>query len=164
VTTRQPYWKRRAQSTALVIGLSLFFVLATFFLVTAPLFWDWVRDAIGLPQSVDFLANLVRYAVGGFGLFAIVALLCGLLPNVRLSWWGILPGAVLVVLCLVATTILYTIYLAEFTDYATIYGNLGGVIAALMFFFIVSAIVVFGAQLNAVIEEARHGEAAASRV
>jgi membrane protein len=163
VTTRRPYWKRRAQSTAMVIGLSLFFVLATLCLVIAPLFWDWIRDAVGLSQDFNFLVKLARYAVGGLGLFAIVAMLYKLLPNVRLSWWGILPGAILVVICLMGTSILYTAFLADFTDYATVYGNLGGVIGALMFFFIVGAIVVFGAQLNAVIEEARHGEVGGSR-
>jgi membrane protein len=163
VTTRRPYWKRRAQSTAMVLGLSLFFILATFSLVITPLFWDWLRDALGLSRSIDFLADVVRYAVGGLGLFAIIAMLYRLLPNVRLSWWGILPGATLVVLSLMVTSFLYTAFLTDFTDYATVYGNLGGVIAALTFFFLVSAIVVFGAQLNAVIEEARHGEVGRGR-
>lgn len=163
VTTKRPYWKRRAQSTAMVLGLSLFFILATFCLVIAPLFWDWLRDALGLSHSIDLAAKLARYALGGLGLFAIIAMLYRLLPNVRLSWWGVLPGAVLAVLCLMGSSILYTAFLADFTDYATVYGNLGGVIGALMFFFIISAIVVFGAQLNAVIEEARHGEVGGSR-
>jgi membrane protein len=163
VTTRRPYWKRRAQSTAMVFGLSLFFILATFCLVIAPLFWEWLRDAFGLSQSFDIMAKLARYALGGIGLFAIIVMLYRLLPNVRLSWWGVLPGATLVVVCLMATSILYTAFLADFTDYATVYGNLGGVIGALMFFFIISAIVVFGAQLNAVIEEARHGDVGGSR-
>ncbi len=134
VTTRRPYWKRRAQSTAMVIVLSSFFVLATFCLVLAPLVWDWLRDGLALSQDFNFLVNLARYAAGGLGLFAIVAMLYKLLPIVRLSWWRILPGATLLVLCLMGTSILYTAFLADFTDYATVYGNLGGVIGALMFF------------------------------
>ncbi len=52
--------------------------------------------------------------------------------------------------------------MAGLTDYATVYGNLGGVIAAMMFFFAVGAIVVFGAQLNAVLEESKHPEPAST--
>ena len=145
----------------MVIGLSTFFVLATFCLVITPLFWDLVQESFGLPEIFDVLAGLAGYGLGGLGLFAIVALLYRLLPNVRLSWWGILPGAILVVPGLIGTSVLHTAFLVDFTDYATVYGNLGGVIAALMFFSIISAIMVFGAQLNAVIKEARHGEVGA---
>lgn len=162
VRVRRPYWRRRAQSTAMVLALSLFFILVTLCLLIAPLIWDWLRDAFGLSESLELLAIVLRYVLGGAGLFAIAVLLYRFLPSVRLSWWGVLPGASLVVVLLIGGSVLYSAFMAGFTDYATVYGNLGGVIAAMMFFFAVGAIVVFGAQLNAVLEESKHPEPAST--
>lgn len=158
VRVRRPYWRRRAQSTAMVLVLSLFFILVTVCLLIAPLIWGWLREALGLSDSLDLLATALRYILGAAGLFAIAVLLYRLLPGTRLSWWGVLPGAFLVVVLLIGGSVLYSIFMAGVADYATVYGNLGGVMAAMMFFFAVGAIVVFGAQLNAVVEESRRPE------
>ena len=150
-----PYWRRRLQSTAMVIGLSLIFVLVALSLLIAPFAWDWLQESFRFSRSIDLFATGLRYAVGAVGLLAIIVLLYRYLPNKRLSWTGVCPGAVLVVVALIIGSFLYSSYMSELTDYTLVFGNLGGIIVTLIFFWAVGVLVVFGAQLNAVIEEMR---------
>ena len=50
-------------------------------------------------------------------------------------------------------TSLYSVYLEHFAQYAAIYGSLGGIISTLIFFYLLRAIFVLGAELNGMLSE-----------
>ena len=50
-------------------------------------------------------------------------------------------------------TSLYSLYLERFAQYAAIYGSLGGIISTLIFFYLLGAIFVLGAELNGMLSE-----------
>lgn len=70
------------------------------------------------------------------------------------------PGAVLSVLLWVLASIGFNYYAVNFADYGAMYGSIGSVAALVFYFFISSAVLLFGAEINAVIERhacsARH--------
>ena len=99
--------------------------------------------------------ELVRFGAGGGALFIATAALYRILPNRKPSWIGVVPGAACVVLMVSGATNLYSLYLERFAQYAAIYGSLGGIISTLIFFYLLGAIFVLGAELNGMLAEMR---------
>ena len=73
--------------------------------------------------------------------------------SARLPWFT--PGAFLAAGLWAATSIAFSVYLANFGNYNRIYGSIGAVIALLMWFYISGYIVLLGAILNAEITRQR---------
>ncbi len=65
------------------------------------------------------------------------------------------PGSVFAVIAWVAATIGFSIYVSNFGNYNATYGSLAGVIILLFYFFISSAVLLLGAEVNAVLYKAK---------
>ena len=76
------------------------------------------------------------------------------LPNIRQKWIAVVPGALCVVILWFVSGVLFSGYLSNFNQVNIIYGSLGGLIAALLFFYITAMIFVYGAEFNYHIEQA----------
>ena len=67
-------------------------------------------------------------------------------------------------LCL-AASLAFGFYAQNFADYNATYGSIGAIIVFLLYLYISSAVLLFGAELNAVIEHhARDGKAPGEKV
>lgn len=149
------YWRRRANSSILVVFFSGFIVVAIGCMVVGPLLWQQAEAYLdfGIPLGVTHFPEIVRFGAGGGALFIATAALYHALPNRKPSWIGVLPGAGTVFLLVTGATSLYSLYLERFAQYAAIYGSLGGIISTLIFFYLLGAIFVLGAELNGMLAE-----------
>jgi membrane protein len=149
------YWRRRANSSVLVVFFSGFIVIAIGCMVVGPLLWQQAEGYLdfGIPMGVTHFPELVRFGAGGGALFIATAALYHALPNRKPSWIGVIPGAAAVFLLVSGATSLYSLYLEHFAQYAAIYGSLGGIISTLIFFYLLGAIFVLGAELNGMLAE-----------
>lgn len=75
-------------------------------------------------------------------------------PNVqqRLIW--IVPGSVFATVVWLLVSIGFKWYVSAFADYQKTYGAIGGVIVALLWFYVSGLAILMGAEMNAVIEHA----------
>jgi membrane protein len=96
------------------------------------LLWDAVRWAIALLTSVAVMSLIYHNG----------------LPKTQ-SWRRVLPGAVMATVLWFAATTLFGWYVTNYATYSVVYGSLGAAIALLVWLYIVSAIVLLGAELNA---------------
>ena len=96
------------------------------------LVWDGVRWAIALATSVALMSLIYHNG----------------LPKHQ-SWRRVLPGACLSTLLWFGATTLFGWYVTHYATYSVVYGPLGAAIALLVWLYIVSAIVLLGAELNA---------------
>ena len=149
------YWRRRANSSILVVFFSGFIVVAIGCMVVGPLLWQQAEAYLdfGIPMGVTHFPEVVRFGAGGGALFIATAALYHAFPNRKPSWIGVLPGAATVFLLVTGATSLYSLYLERFAQYAAIYGSLGGIISTLIFFYLLGAIFVLGAELNGMLAE-----------
>ena len=65
-------------------------------------------------------------------------------------WHRVVPGSALATVLWVASTVLFGYYLRHYADYDVIYGSVGTAIALLIWMYIVSMVVLIGAEFNAV--------------
>jgi membrane protein len=81
-------------------------------------------------------------------LFFMISLIYYMIPNKKQKIEFIFPGALVTLIGWIISGKLFTIYLKNFNQFNLIYGSLGGVIISLIFFYIISAILIYGAEFN----------------
>ena len=90
--------------------------------------------------------------------FALVATGIGLIyyfgPDADQDWVWITPGAIAATILWLVISLLFKLYVANFTDYEGSYGTVGGVIVVLLWFYVSGIAILTGAELNAEIEHA----------
>ena len=64
-------------------------------------------------------------------------------------WHRVLPGSVLSTVLWFVSTVLFGVYLRRFANYNTIYGSVATAIALLVWLYLVSLVVLIGAEFNA---------------
>ncbi|WP_018632777.1 YihY/virulence factor BrkB family protein [Neomegalonema perideroedes] len=152
---------RRLQSVGLVFAASLAFVFLTVLVPLWPSLVDLLTAPLQLLQELPVKAfvremadlpylTLMRYGLAALVLGIAIYAAHRILPSgdPEAPVW---PGVIFTILCWLAGGALFSVYLAYIPSYSLTYGALGGVIVALFFFYISAAIVILGAELNAVL-------------
>jgi membrane protein len=144
----RPFWLRVIQDMAIVVcGAALSLGLALT-MVFAPAIWTLLVAYIPALGDFTFKFELVRY-FAGFVLLT-VGLVGGhlLLPSRRLPLAALWPGIVLTMITWLIIAAGYSLYLARFAYFASLYAGLGGLFAALIFLYLSAAIFQFGGEIN----------------
>jgi membrane protein len=130
------------------IGIVVFVLLAVL-IIFAPLAFRLVEDltTVEIPASAD----IARYVVGGVLLYWTLWLMHHILPARRMTGLTIWPGIMVSMVIWVVLATLLSVYLANSPSYALTYGALAGVIVTLLFFYLTGVAIIFGAQVNAVV-------------
>jgi membrane protein len=98
------------------------------------LMWTVIRWIIAIMTSIAVIALIYHNAV----------------PR-TLHWHSVLPGAVLATGMWFAVTLVFGWYLQRYADYSIIYGQLGAGIALLVWMYMVSFVILMGAEFNAML-------------
>ena len=86
-------------------------------------------------------------------------------PDVEQEFRFITPGSVLAVLVWIAASVGFGYYAQNFATYDAMYGSIGAIIIFLLYLYISAAVLLLGAELNAVIEHlSREGKEPGEKV
>ncbi|MCC6533619.1 MAG: YihY/virulence factor BrkB family protein [Burkholderiales bacterium] len=155
VKERRPGWKRVAVSLLYTLALALMLVLAAFMMITGPQLLTWLTHYVRLDAYFIALWTWIRWPIVFVLLILVVSAVYYAAPNVRQPFRLVTPGAVLAVTIWVAASIGFGSYVQNFASYNTTYGSLGAVIVLLFYFFLSAAVMLFGAEVNAVLARSR---------
>lgn len=160
VHTPPAYHWRRLLSIAQLLIFSFIVIISMVALVFFPVAWAHLESHVTLPQflqnfSVEWSDYL--YYITAALLFIMVCNMYYVLPNIKQSFLRVAPGAAVTVAGWLIAVKLLTYYLSSFEQVHLIYGSLGGVIAALLFFYIINVIFIYGAEFNYLLQKA-HGD------
>ena len=147
----RPTWKRYPLSILFTILLAVMLIFATALMLLGPQVITWIADQAAMGQMVVTLWTWLRIPVAVILLVAAVAIIYYALPNADQPFRLITPGAVLAVLVWVTASISFSYYMSNLANYSATYGSLGAVIALLFYFFISSAVLLLGAEMNGVL-------------
>ncbi len=98
------------------------------------LMWGGIRWVIATLTSIAVIALIYHHAV----------------PRTQ-PWHSVMPGAVLATFLWFSVTIGFRAYLQHFGDFTTIYGSLGAGMALLVWMYMISLVVLVGAEFNALL-------------
>jgi membrane protein len=148
-----PFWRRRLESLALVVvGAALILAVSTV-LLFAPVLWADTASALGYDDIAVLSFGSTRGLISIGAIYLVLAALYAMLPARRPKWRAVLPGALLTLLLWAAAALSFTLYLGHFNNYDVTYGSLGGIVIAMLFFYLLGAIFLFGAEFNAAIHK-----------
>ncbi len=98
------------------------------------LMWTAIRWLIAVLTSIAVISLIYHNAV----------------PRTQ-PWHSVLPGATLATAMWFGTTLLFGWYLQRYADYSIIYGSLGVGIALLVWMYLISLVILVGAEFNAML-------------
>lgn len=108
---------------------------------------------IGLGTATDMLIRFGRWPVLGIILLLGLAILYRYAPSRRSpKWRWISVGSIVATLTWMAGSGLLSFYLTNFGQYDATYGSLGAAIALMIWMWMSTIVVLFGAELNSEIE------------
>lgn len=100
---------------------------------------------------VLLLWMLMRWAIAILTSIAVIQLIYhNAVPRTQ-PWHSVLPGACLATAMWLGVTALFGWYLQRYADYSIIYGSLGVAIALLVWMYLISLVVLIGAEFNAML-------------
>lgn len=144
-------WKKYLVSILFTIGLAAIFLAALALMFLGPQTIGWLADQIGLGSVFVNAWTWLRIPVAIMLMILAVALMYYFFPNVDQPFRIATPGSVIAVLGWVVVTLGFSFYISNFGNYNATYGSLAGVIILLLYFYISAAVLLFGAEVNAVI-------------
>jgi len=100
---------------------------------------------------IALLWGAIRWLIATLTSIAVIALIYhNAVPRTQ-PWHSVLPGATLATAMWFIATTLFSMYLHGYADYSIIYGSLGVGIALLVWMYMISLIVLIGAEFNAML-------------
>lgn len=152
VPEERPVWKRLPLSVLYTVGIAGMLLAAAALMVLGPQVMNWIAAQIGLEDIVVTLWTIARWPVIIILMMVAVALMYYVLPDVKQEFRFITPGSVLAVVIWIVASLGFAFYVKTFADYNAMYGSIGAIIVLLLYFYISSAVLLLGAEMNAVIE------------
>jgi membrane protein len=134
----------------LLAGLPMAF--ASFLLAFGSQIEQWLGLHANQEIGVYLLATwtVVRWLIAcGSGVAVIALIYHHGLPRTQ-PWHRVVPGSILATGLWIVSTTIFGFYLRHYADYRVIYGSVGTAIALLVWLFIISYIILIGAEFNAV--------------
>ena len=118
-----------------------------------------VLGLLGLGDTAADVWRIARWPAALGSAMLVYAVVYFAAPNVevrRFRW--ITPGAVFGVLTWIAATALFFVYVSNFSSYSATYGAFAAVVILLVWLWLTNVVLLFGAELNAVIDVRRSPE------
>ncbi|MGK8522678.1 YihY/virulence factor BrkB family protein [Nocardia asteroides] len=155
----RPIWKTTPIRLGVTIVAVILLVVSAAIVVASGPVARQIGDLLGLGATTVTIWNIVKWPV----LFVLVSVLLAILfwasPNARqggIKW--ISPGGVIAVLIWLVISVLFSVYIANFSSYDKTYGSLAGVVIFLVWLWLTNLALLLGAEINA---ELDHGKAIA---
>lgn len=148
----RPAWKRFPLSFIYTIAIAITLLGAAGLMVLGPQAMNWLAQQFGIEQIVVTLWAILRWPIAICMLMLVVSVVYYVAPDVEQEFRFITPGSILAVIVWIAASMGFSYYAQNFADYNATYGSIGAIIILLLYLYISSAVLLFGAELNAVIE------------
>jgi membrane protein len=141
--------RRRLIALAIVVCLVLAAALVVGLLVLGPYVERWIGDAVSQPGLMAWAWWTVQWPILFAGLLLAFTVLLALGPDAEQpSWKLIAPGAVVAVVAWLVVSAGFALYASRFGSYNKSWGTLSAVVVMLIWLWLTSLALLFGAEVN----------------
>ena len=152
----RPIWKRIPLRIAVTVVLLILLAASALAVVLTGPVARSVGNIVGLGDTFVTVWGIAKWPVLVLVVSFMISLLFWAGPNVKqpgFPW--VTPGGLLAVVLWILASLLFAVYVANFSSYNKTYGSLGGVIVFLIWLWITNLIVLLGAEFNSELERSR---------
>jgi membrane protein len=152
----RPFWKLKPLQLAVTFVIIMFAAFVALALALSGPIVGALGSSLGVGDTALTVWRFAKWPA----MIALVLLIFGVLyytaPNARVSGvkW-VTVGAIIALLAWIVASVVFALYVANFSSYDKTYGALGGVVVFLLWLWLTNMAVLFGAELNAETERAR---------
>jgi len=107
------------------------------------------RTLLSLTPSFALAIRLVRFGVAFGATIVTTVLLYYIAPNRPQKWRYVWPGAVVAAVLWLLVTLAFGWYVRNLANYNVMYGSVGGVVALIVWMYLLAAIALYGCEYNA---------------
>jgi membrane protein len=145
------FWRERVVAFGLIPITLVPMLFATLIIVFGHQIERWMIDNSdhALRFYVLLLWRMVRWVIAMMTSVAVLAVIYHFGTPRTQDWRRVLPGASLATATWFLTTLIYGLYVTRFADYSFVYGSLSAAVATLIWLYLVSVIILIGAEFNA---------------
>lgn len=145
-TDDRGYVKKRGFALLLALGAILFVLVALALIAAVPV----VLNSVDLGPVATVAVQIGRFVVLAGAILAALAILYRVAPNrddPQTRWAT--PGAVFATVVWLLASVGFSFYVSNFGSYSETYGALAGAVILLLWLYLTSYIILFGAEINA---------------
>ena len=156
----RPIWKTLPTRVLTTLALLVMLALVAVGVTVTGSVASSVGQSLGVGDTAVTVLGIAKWPVVVLVVMAMFGLLYWAAPNVkhpRFRW--VTPGSIAGVVLWIAASVLFAVYVGNFSSYNKTYGALGGVIVFLVWLWISNIALLLGAELNAETERGRQIEA-----
>jgi membrane protein len=139
----------RLISIGVVLSGFVIFTVLSALIIFAPLVFMLIEQWTEIDIPVE--ADIIRYLLGVAVLAGSLWTMHRILPSRPMRGLRLWPGVIASAIIWSAAATGLSVYLANVPSYTVTYGALAGVIVTLLFFYLTGAAIIFGAEVNAVV-------------
>jgi membrane protein len=99
-------------------------------------------------SELEFIGVLNRWIVSTFLIFLVFSVIYKILPHNKVTFRNIIPGAIFSTIVFKLAEFGYIWYISNMANLASVYGSIGSLIGILLWLYIGSIILLFGAEFN----------------
>lgn len=151
--------RRRLIAVAIVLSLVAAAVLVVGLLVLGPHVSHWIADETGQPTLIEWVWWTAQWPILLVGLLFAFAVVLSLGPDIGARWQLVTPGAVVALVAWLAASGALAVYSSRFGSYEKTWGTLSAVVVTLLWLWLGSAALLFGAEINAQARRLGHDDA-----
>jgi membrane protein len=159
ITEGRPWWKVRLTAIGLTIGMALFVLISLSLILVGPAFAEHLARSLMLGEAFKWSWWILQWPVVLMLVATGIGLIYYFAPDAEQEWVWITPGSLLATMLWVLVSLGFKLYITYFGTYNETYGAIGAIIVLLTWLYLSGLAILFGAELNAVIEHASpHGK------
>lgn len=158
------YKVEESRSFIKIMLISFFFTLALLvlifmsiiFLIYGEKIGLFLFNLVGLDKIFITIWNFLRYGLGILIIIVIFTILYKYMPNIKIKFLEVLPGAVFSTFAWFIVSFIYSYYTNNWANYQAIYGSIAEIIVLITWIYFSSWVITIGYELNARLKDRKN--------
>lgn len=139
----------RLMSVVFIIGIAALIIITLLFLVFGGVIGSYISGLFSRPDAFIAFWGALRYAIPLLVMFLTFTLIYIFVPCCGIKLKEALPGAIFSTTGWIITSLLFSFYINNFTNYTRLYGSIAGIVILLIWIYISCIIILLGGEVNA---------------
>ena len=150
IAENRNFIKLNSISLISTIGITIMIIFSFIMIIVGEPIGIYVFGFVGAKALFNIIWSLLRYGIPLAMMFITFSLIFIYLPNRRLKFNNVIVGTIFTTFGWITTSVLFSFYVNNFSNYEKVYGSIGGVIALISWLYISTLIILIGGELNSI--------------
>ncbi len=149
------FWRQQLVAISLTALLSVMVIVMATLLIFSSSVLNALLLFLNLDEISPFIIDSTRFFILVFLVLVAIAFLYNFGPSKNREWRFISPGAILATGLIILSSVGFSFYVSNFSQYNRLYGSIGTLIVILLWIYINALVLIIGFELNASIAFAK---------